>query len=107
MIDAAMTDNKAKVFAMCEKLGIAGKIRSEDKEKTGKPLMKSIMQAWLPAHEVRAFPPTNPFHTRFLTPSTSDCLHLHVHVCGFRIGETVQKVRILGCGTAGKRAEER
>ena len=53
IIDAAMTDNKQKVFAMCEKLGIIGKIKSEDKEKTGKPLMKSIMQAWLPAHEVR------------------------------------------------------
>ena len=56
IIDAAMTDNKQKVFTMCEKLGIAGKIRSEDKEKTGKPLMKSIMQAWLPAHEVRGRP---------------------------------------------------
>lgn len=51
IIDAAMTDNRQKLFGMCDKLGISGKLKSEDKEKVGKPLMKSIMQAWLPASE--------------------------------------------------------
>ena len=37
----------------CEKLGIAGKLKADDKDLVGKPLMKRIMQAWLPAHEVR------------------------------------------------------
>jgi hypothetical protein len=43
-----------KLFAMTDKLGITPKLKSEDKELTGKALMKRIMQAWLPAHEVRA-----------------------------------------------------
>ena len=38
----------------CEKLGIASKLKADDKDLVGKPLMKRIMQAWLPAHEVRA-----------------------------------------------------
>ena len=37
----------------CEKLGIASKLKADDKDLVGKPLMKRIMQAWLPAHEVR------------------------------------------------------
>ena len=36
---------------MCDKLGISSKIKADDRELTGKPLMKRIMQAWLPAHE--------------------------------------------------------
>ena len=38
---------------MTDKLGITPKLKSDDKELVGKPLMKRIMQAWLPAHEVR------------------------------------------------------
>ena len=57
IIEAAMNDNKTKLFAMCDKLGIAGKVKAEDREKTGKPLMKAIMQAWLPAHSVGALVP--------------------------------------------------
>ena len=32
---------------MTDKLGISGKIKPEDKDKTGKPLMKAIMQVSL------------------------------------------------------------
>ena len=42
-----------KLFGMTDKLGITPKLKSEDKDLTGKALMKRIMQAWLPAHEVR------------------------------------------------------
>ena len=56
IIEAAMADNKTKLFGMCDKLGISGKIKAEDKDKVGKPLMKAIMQAWLPAHSVRPSP---------------------------------------------------
>ncbi len=52
IIDACMNDNKVKLFAMTDKLGITGKLKKEDKDLTGKPLMKKIMQSWLPAHEV-------------------------------------------------------
>ncbi|KAK9826819.1 hypothetical protein WJX81_004081 [Elliptochloris bilobata] len=51
IIDLAMNDNKKKLFEMCDKLGISGKLKAEDKELVGKPLMKRVMQAWLPAHE--------------------------------------------------------
>ena len=43
---------QVKLWAMTDKLGITGKLKSEDKELVGKPLMKRIMQSWLPAHEV-------------------------------------------------------
>lgn len=52
IIDACMNDNKVKLFAMTDKLGITGKLKKEDKDLMGKPLMKKIMQSWLPAHEV-------------------------------------------------------
>jgi len=48
---AAINDNKTKLFDLCDKLGISSKIKADDRELTGKPLMKRIMQAWLPAHE--------------------------------------------------------
>ncbi|CAK0780182.1 hypothetical protein CVIRNUC_004960 [Coccomyxa viridis] len=51
IIDACMNDNKAKLWAMTDKLAITGKLKAEDKELVGKPLMKRIMQSWLPAHE--------------------------------------------------------
>ena len=41
----------------CDKLGIAAKLKAEDRDLVGKPLMKRIMQAWLPAHEVRTLRP--------------------------------------------------
>lgn len=56
IIDACMNDNKAKLWAMTDKLGISAKLKAEDKELVGKPLMKRIMQSWLPAHEVRPHP---------------------------------------------------
>ena len=46
-----MNDNKAKLFAMTDKLGITS-LKSEQKDLTGKALMKAVMQAWIPAHEV-------------------------------------------------------
>lgn len=51
VIDLAMQDNREKLFPMLEKLNVMSKLRTEDKELTGKPFMKRIMQAWLPAHE--------------------------------------------------------
>ncbi|KAK9915055.1 hypothetical protein WJX75_004191 [Coccomyxa subellipsoidea] len=51
IIEACMNDNKVKLFAMTDKLGITGKLKKEDKDLMGKPLMKKIMQSWLPAHE--------------------------------------------------------
>ena len=58
IIDACMNDNKAKLWAMTDKLGITGKLKSEDKELSGKQLMKRVMQSWLPAHEVCLAAPT-------------------------------------------------
>jgi len=49
VIDLAMKDARDKLFPMLEKLGIFGKLKAEDKELVGKPLMKRIMQHWLPA----------------------------------------------------------
>ena len=43
---------QVKLWAMTDKLGITPKLKSDDKELVGKPLMKRIMQTWLPAHEV-------------------------------------------------------
>lgn len=51
VIDLAMRDDRAKLFPMLEKLNVMGKLKADDKELTGKPLMKRIMQTWLPAHE--------------------------------------------------------
>eukprot|EP00891_Asterochloris_glomerata_P007131 jgi/Astpho2/7131/Aster-08310 len=51
IIDACMNDNKKLLWNMLEKLGILTKVRNEDKELTGKKLMKAVMQAWLPASE--------------------------------------------------------
>ena len=45
IIEACMADDKKKLFTMLEKLNIADKVKTEDKEKTGKPLMKAVMQA--------------------------------------------------------------
>lgn len=45
-----MNDNKAKLFPMLEKLNVLSKLKPEDKELVGKPLMKRVMQNWLPAN---------------------------------------------------------
>jgi elongation factor 2 len=50
IIDAAMNDQKDKLIAMTDKLGISDKIKNDDKELSGKPLMKFILQSWIPAH---------------------------------------------------------
>lgn len=39
-----MNDNKEKLFALLEKLEVLKKLKPEDKELTGKPLMKRVMQ---------------------------------------------------------------
>lgn len=51
IIETAMNDNKEKLFQMLDKLSVLSKLTGEDKELSGKPLMKRIMQKWLPAHE--------------------------------------------------------
>lgn len=44
IIQAAMNDQKDKLFSMCDKLGISSKLSAQDKELSAKPLMKRIMQ---------------------------------------------------------------
>lgn len=44
MIQAAMNDQKDKLFAMCDKLGVTAKLSLQDKDLTAKPLMKRVMQ---------------------------------------------------------------
>merc|ERR1712224_211239 len=50
MIDAAMDNQKEKLFAMTDKLGITNMLKAEEKEFTGKRLMKRMLQSWIPAH---------------------------------------------------------
>lgn len=45
VIEAAMNDNKDKLFGLLEKLEVMKKLKPEDKELMGKPLMKRVMQA--------------------------------------------------------------
>eukprot|EP00976_Prorocentrum_cordatum_P034695 705716-Prorocentrum_minimum.AAC.3 len=47
VIDCAMSGNNEKLFAMCDKLKIT--LKKDDKDLVGKPLMKRVMQTWLPA----------------------------------------------------------
>lgn len=49
VIDLAMEDKKDKLFAMLEKVNVLHKLKSEDKELIGKPLMKRVMQVSTPA----------------------------------------------------------
>eukprot|EP00798_Chlamydomonas_sp_ICE-L_P019978 gene19978-26689_t len=49
VISLAMQDQKDKLFPMLEKLNVLKLLKAEDKELVGKPLMKRIMQYWLPA----------------------------------------------------------
>lgn len=44
MIQAAMNDQKDKLFAMCDKLGITSRLSPQDKDLSAKPLMKRVMQ---------------------------------------------------------------
>lgn len=44
IIQAAMNDQKDKLFAMCDKLGITSRLSPQDKELSAKPLMKRVMQ---------------------------------------------------------------
>lgn len=54
IIQAAMNDQKDKLFSMCEKVGVLSKLSMQDKELTAKPLMKRVMQARPPS---RCAPP--------------------------------------------------
>lgn len=49
VIEACMNDNRDKLYAMLEKLGVKDKLKAEDLALSGKPLMKRVMQTWLPA----------------------------------------------------------
>ena len=44
LIEACMNEDKKQVFTLCDKLKVTGKLKPEDKELTGKPLMKRVMQ---------------------------------------------------------------
>merc|ERR1711937_143061 len=49
IIDGCMAGKKEDVFKKMQSLGIFDLLKSEDKELDGKPLMKRVMQTWLPA----------------------------------------------------------
>lgn len=49
VIEACMNDNRDKLYAMLEKLGVKSKMKADDLALSGKPLMKRVMQTWLPA----------------------------------------------------------
>lgn len=51
VIVAAMNDDRDKLLPMLEKLGIKQKLKQDDFLLSGKPLMKRVMQTWMPAHE--------------------------------------------------------
>eukprot|EP00218_Dolichomastix_sp_CCMP3274_P006943 CAMPEP_0170133574 /NCGR_PEP_ID=MMETSP0033_2-20121228/1385_1 /TAXON_ID=195969 /ORGANISM="Dolichomastix tenuilepis, Strain CCMP3274" /LENGTH=855 /DNA_ID=CAMNT_0010369077 /DNA_START=45 /DNA_END=2612 /DNA_ORIENTATION=- len=51
VIENCMQDKKDKLWPMLEKLGVKDKLKPTDKDLMGKPLMKRVMQTWLPAHE--------------------------------------------------------
>jgi elongation factor 2 len=51
VIELAMNDSKDKLFALLEKVNVLHKLKAEEKDLVGKPLMKRIMQTWLPANE--------------------------------------------------------
>eukprot|EP00746_Dinoflagellata_sp_MGD_P148688 gnl/MRDRNA2_/MRDRNA2_80862_c0_seq1.p1 gnl/MRDRNA2_/MRDRNA2_80862_c0~~gnl/MRDRNA2_/MRDRNA2_80862_c0_seq1.p1 ORF type:complete len:850 (+),score=49.80 gnl/MRDRNA2_/MRDRNA2_80862_c0_seq1:17-2566(+) len=50
IVDTAMDNEKDKLFAMTDKLGIDEKIKNDGKELSGKLLMKFVLQSWIPAH---------------------------------------------------------
>lgn len=50
VIDACMNEKREKLYDMCSKLGF--NLTSQQKELSGKSLMKATLQAWIPAHEV-------------------------------------------------------
>jgi elongation factor 2 len=49
IIDGCMEGKKEEVFKKMQSLGIFDLLKSDDKELDGKPLMKRVMQTWLPA----------------------------------------------------------
>ena len=49
IIDGCMAGKKEEVFKKMASLGILDLLKAEDKELDGKPLMKRVMQTWLPA----------------------------------------------------------
>ena len=49
MFDAVMNDKKQKIAKMLKAVGV--ELKPEDKELTGKPLLKRIMQKWIPASD--------------------------------------------------------
>jgi len=51
IIEACMNDNRDKLMPMLEKLNVKNKLKAEDFQLSGKPLMKRVMQTWLPAAE--------------------------------------------------------
>lgn len=51
VINAAMNDDRDKLLPMLEKLGVKSKMKQDDFLLSGKPLMKRVMQTWMPAHE--------------------------------------------------------
>mmetsp|Transcript_60368 Transcript_60368/g.121123 ORF Transcript_60368/g.121123 Transcript_60368/m.121123 type:complete len:905 (-) Transcript_60368:209-2923(-) len=49
MFDAVMNDKKQKIAKMLKAVGV--ELKKEDQDLTGKPLLKRIMQKWLPASD--------------------------------------------------------
>jgi elongation factor 2 len=51
IIDAAVHHQIERLSKITDQLGINGILRTEDREMTGKPLMKRVLQSWIPAHK--------------------------------------------------------
>jgi len=50
IIETAIELAKEKLFKFTDKLEITDKMSVEDKNLSGKPLMKRVLQSWIPAH---------------------------------------------------------
>jgi elongation factor 2 len=47
IMDACMNDDKGELWKMCSRAGVS--IKDDDKDLTGRALVKCVMQTWMPA----------------------------------------------------------
>lgn len=64
VVDACINEKRDKLYDMTNKLGF--NLTSQQKELSGKALMKATLQSWIPAHEV---PTPSPSHMGGITCS--------------------------------------
>ena len=77
VIEACMNDNRPKLMGLLEKLGVT--LKSEQKELSGKGLMKACMQTWIPASEVSDRMP-NLYLLDLNDRDALKCTSLYMHV---------------------------